>query len=72
MVNASTYSDSLSTRSVDDMDDSRTEKEKIEAVVNAYQEARVLWFKGHPEHKSQDTRNTAWIEVARRANLSGK
>ncbi len=52
-------------------DDSQSEREKIEDLINAYEATRVLWFKGAPQHKSNEACIASWIDVARRANLSG-
>ncbi len=64
MASMSESFESVLTQSLDDNADSRTEKEKTEAIISAYQEAKVLWFKGYHDHKNQEARNAAWIEVA--------
>lgn len=53
-------------------EDTRTEKEKTEEVIEAVQKNRVIWFKGHPQYKIKEARDAGWIEAARMVRLTGK
>ena len=54
-----------------DEEETRSEKEVIEAVIEAVRQTQVLWYKWHHEYKINDARNAGWIAAARLARVSG-